>query len=69
MVAREAKQLVRQLKRDQPARKTPIVVAIRNGNYFLPEQVRFTPEDSGSEQARLSTGPMVTSGRSSAVGG
>jgi parallel beta-helix repeat protein len=65
----QAQQLVRQLKRDQPNRKTPIVVAIRGGNYFLPETLHFTPEDSGSEQAPViyeaygDERPVISGGR------
>jgi parallel beta-helix repeat protein len=46
-----AQQLVRQLKHDQPDRKTPIVVAIRSGTYFLSESLQFTILDSGTETA------------------
>ncbi len=65
----QAQLLVRQLKHDHPDRKTPIVVAIRGRNYFLPQTLRFTPEDSGSEQAPViyeaygDERPVISGGR------
>ena len=47
----EAQRRVRQLKQDEPDRKTPIVVAIRGGSYFLPQPLQFVPADSGRPQA------------------
>ena len=42
-----AQQLVRQWKQE-PGRAGPIVVAVRGGTYFLPQPLRFGPEDSGT---------------------
>lgn len=47
----KAQQAVRALRKVQPDRAQPIVVAIRGGQYFLSEPLRFVPEDSGSEKA------------------
>jgi parallel beta-helix repeat protein len=47
----EAQRQVRRLKQGQGDRKTPIVVAIRGGWYFLAQPVRFVPDDSGTPQA------------------
>ncbi len=47
----QARQRVRQLKQVEPDRKTPIVVAIRGGWYFLTQPLEFSPADSGTPQA------------------
>jgi len=46
-----AQQRVRELCRQQPDRKEPVIVALRGGVYFLAEPLSFAPEDSGTEQA------------------
>jgi len=64
-----AQQLVRKLKHDQPNRAAPIVVAIRGGNYYLPEPLGFTPDDSGTEKAPViyeafgGERPVISGGR------
>ena len=47
----QAQRLVRELKQREPDRKTPIVVAVRGGWYFLPQPLQFAPADSGTPQA------------------
>jgi parallel beta-helix repeat protein len=49
----QAQRLVRRLKQSEPDRKTPIVVAIRGGWYYLPQPLRFAPADSGTAQAAV----------------
>ncbi len=46
-----ARRAVRELKREQPARKQPVVVRLRGGTYHLPQTLTFTPEDSGTPDA------------------
>jgi hypothetical protein len=46
-----AQELVRELKGAQPDRATPIVVALRGGNYWLSAPLTFGVEDSGTEKA------------------
>lgn len=42
-----ARDAVRELRRREPARNTPVEVEIRGGLYPLGEPIRFRPEDSG----------------------
>ncbi len=64
-----ARQLVRRLKHDQPDRKTPIIVAIRGGCYYLAEPLRFAPDDSGTDLASVvyeafrDERPVISGGR------
>lgn len=44
-----AKELVAELRRRQPQRDSPVVVAIRGGLYHLDQPIRLGPEDSGTE--------------------
>lgn len=46
-----AQEAVRQLRRREPDRKTPVTVLIRGGVYYLPETLVFTPADSGTAQS------------------
>ena len=46
-----ARRAVRDLKREQPARKQPVVVRLRGGTYHLQQTLTFTPEDSGTPGA------------------
>ena len=45
----QAKQRVRELRKRQPGRDRPVVVAIRGGTYNLDRPLRFGPEDSGTQ--------------------
>ncbi len=46
-----AQQAVRELKRREPGRTTPIRVIVRGGTYYLAHPLVFKPEDSGREGA------------------
>lgn len=46
-----AQQLVRELKKQEPNRQRPIVVAIRGGTFYLSQPLVFKPEDSGTASA------------------
>ncbi len=75
-----ARDAVRQLKKAEPQRATPIMVKICAGTYFLKEPLVFTPEDSGSSNAPvvyfadandepvLSGGELITGWREVAPG-
>jgi len=43
-----ARELVRELRREQSGLGRPITVAIRGGTYYLSKPLTFTPEDSGT---------------------
>ncbi len=47
----QAQDRIRNAKLAGPNRAGPLAVAIRGGTYFLAEPLRFTPEDSGTEQS------------------
>lgn len=47
----QARQRVRTLRKEQPDRKSPVVVAIRGGTYWLTAPLEFQPEDSGTAEA------------------
>ena len=63
-----AQQAVRELRQKDPNRGQPIIVAIREGRYYLSEPLRFTPEDSGTEkspviyQAYQNERPIISGG-------
>jgi hypothetical protein len=46
-----AAELVRELRRKEPGRQRPIIVALRGGTYFLAKPIELGPEDSGTETA------------------
>jgi len=46
-----AQEAVRELRRRQPDRQTPVTVLIRGGVYYLPDTLVFTPADSGTAQS------------------
>jgi hypothetical protein len=46
-----AKQLVADLRKQEPARERPILVAVRAGTYFLEQPLAFEPDDSGTEKS------------------
>ena len=46
-----AKKLVRNFKKNNP--KSPVTVYFRGGKYYLPQQVVFSAEDSGTEAAKI----------------
>ncbi|MCX7600174.1 MAG: hypothetical protein N2512_15100, partial [Armatimonadetes bacterium] len=46
-----AQEAVRELRRREPDRKTPVRVLIRGGVYYLPETLTFTPADSGTAES------------------
>lgn len=46
-----AQQLVRELKKQDPNRQRPIMVAVRGGTYYLSQPLVFKPEDSGTAAA------------------
>lgn len=48
---RKAQEAVRQLRREQPELKEPVVVRVRGGLHVLSEPVVFVPEDSGTESS------------------
>jgi hypothetical protein len=60
---------VRELRKKQPDRAEPIIVAIRGGNYWLDKPIQFEPEDSGTEkspviyQAYENEQPILSGGR------
>jgi hypothetical protein len=70
-----ARDAIRQLKKAEPQRAKPIVVALGGGTYFLKEPLVFTPEDSGttvaptvfaadpSDEVILSGGVLITGWR------
>lgn len=64
-----ARQAVATLRKRQPKRRTPVVVAIRGGTYEMAKPVTFTPADSGTQQSptvyRATAGetPVFSGGR------
>ena len=46
-----AKQLVAEIRRREPARDRPVVVAVRGGTYHLDQPLTFGPDDSGTEKS------------------
>jgi hypothetical protein len=46
-----AQQLVALLRRREPERARPVVVAVRGGMYFLDKPLRFLPDDSGTPKS------------------
>jgi len=50
---KRARDVIRQLKKDQGGLKEPIIVMVREGKYFLPETVIFTGEDSGTKECPI----------------
>jgi hypothetical protein len=46
-----AAELVRELRRKEPDRQRPIIVALRGGTYFLAKPIELRPADSGTESA------------------
>jgi hypothetical protein len=64
-----AQQAVRELRKRETNRQTPIIVAIRGGSYWLEAPLQFAPEDSGTEQspviyqAYLQERPILSGGR------
>jgi hypothetical protein len=46
-----AQEAVRELRRREPKRATPIIVQVAGGTYFLKEPLVFTPDDSGTENS------------------
>ena len=65
-----ARLAVRELKRQQPERRKPIVVCLRGGIYYLPKPLTFTPEDSGTSlspvvyEAAPNEEPVLSAGQS-----
>lgn len=49
-----ARDAIRQWKAAQGGLKEPVTVRIRGGEYSLSETIRFTPEDSGTQQCPIS---------------
>jgi hypothetical protein len=49
-----ARDAIRQWKAAQGGLMGPVAVRIRGGEYFLAETIRFTPEDSGTQQFPIS---------------
>ncbi len=63
-----AQERVRQIRRAQPERKRPVVVALRGGTYPLSEPLQFGPEDAGTRlspviyQAHANEQPVISGG-------
>ena len=46
-----AKQLVAELRKNEPNRDRPMVVTVRAGTYFIDQPLAFGPDDSGTEKS------------------
>ena len=49
----KARDAARALRKLEPARKTPIEIALRGGMYYLAETLELSPEDSGTPESSL----------------